>query len=320
MVLGASVAAAELPFTPHTVSRQAAFTFAAGRQVYELVAPDGTVWVMQTYSQSKDPTLSMADLPGLASRADAAGRLDLPGADPDPAARGGDGHEGRARTPGQSPEQLFGGDAGVTATAVPQGAAPPVTLFGHWICPYSVRVSFALAERASPTTWWTSRRPPSGHRGSSSRPSSSRTRPAGRSRWCAWAAPTGPTRCRSSNGWRTRVPGPPAPAGRSGGAGTGSATPHGLDRPRGSSRPMIGVYYGTDPDSIAARRHVLWPRPWPGWGSGCGDGRGWPATDRHWPRRRWSRSTCASPASCASASTDRRPPGWLATSRAGART
>ena len=26
-------------------------------------------------------------------------------------------------------------------------APPPVTLFGHWICPYSVRVSFALAER-----------------------------------------------------------------------------------------------------------------------------------------------------------------------------
>jgi len=26
-------------------------------------------------------------------------------------------------------------------------AQPPVTLFGHWICPYSVRVSFALAER-----------------------------------------------------------------------------------------------------------------------------------------------------------------------------
>ena len=25
--------------------------------------------------------------------------------------------------------------------------APSVTLFGHWICPYSVRVSFALAER-----------------------------------------------------------------------------------------------------------------------------------------------------------------------------
>jgi len=27
------------------------------------------------------------------------------------------------------------------------GPGPDVTLFGHWICPYSVRVSFALAER-----------------------------------------------------------------------------------------------------------------------------------------------------------------------------
>ena len=67
VVLGGSVAAAKVPFTPHTVSRQASFTFAAGRQVYELVDPAGTVWVMQTYSQIKDPTLSMADLPGLAS-------------------------------------------------------------------------------------------------------------------------------------------------------------------------------------------------------------------------------------------------------------
>ena len=68
VVLGSSVAAASVPFTAHTVSRQAAFTFAAGRQVYELVDPSGTAWVMQTYSQIKDPTLSMADLPGLASR------------------------------------------------------------------------------------------------------------------------------------------------------------------------------------------------------------------------------------------------------------
>ena len=68
VVVGPSVAAASVPFTPHTVSRQAAFTFAAGRQVYELVDPSGTAWVMQTYSQIKDPTLSMADLPGLASR------------------------------------------------------------------------------------------------------------------------------------------------------------------------------------------------------------------------------------------------------------
>lgn len=68
VTLGTSVAAAMQPYTPHTVDRQASFTFDAGRQVYELVAPDGTVWVMQTLSQVKDPTLTRADLPGLASR------------------------------------------------------------------------------------------------------------------------------------------------------------------------------------------------------------------------------------------------------------
>ncbi len=68
VVLGTNVAAAEMPFTVHAVSRQAAFTFHAGRQVYELVDPSGTVWVMQTWSQIKDPTLSEADLPGLASK------------------------------------------------------------------------------------------------------------------------------------------------------------------------------------------------------------------------------------------------------------
>ena len=67
-MLGTNVAAAEMPFTVHAVSRQAAFTFHAGRQVYELVDPSGTVWVMQTWSQIKDPTLSEADLPGLASK------------------------------------------------------------------------------------------------------------------------------------------------------------------------------------------------------------------------------------------------------------
>jgi len=72
VVLGTSVAAASVPFTPHTVSRQAAFTFAAGRQVYELVDPSGATWVMQTWSQIKDPTLTLADLPGLA------GQLTLP--------------------------------------------------------------------------------------------------------------------------------------------------------------------------------------------------------------------------------------------------
>jgi len=73
VVLGTSVAAASVPFTPHTVSRQATFTFDAGHRVYELVDPTGARWVMQTFSQIEDPTLSEADLAGLASR------LTLPG-------------------------------------------------------------------------------------------------------------------------------------------------------------------------------------------------------------------------------------------------
>ena len=63
-----SLAAAGAPYVPHAVDRQTVFTFDAGRQVYELAAPNGTRWVMQAYSQIKDPTLSLADLPGLGSR------------------------------------------------------------------------------------------------------------------------------------------------------------------------------------------------------------------------------------------------------------
>jgi len=44
------------------------FTFDAGREIYELVDPDGRRWVMQTWSQTVDPALSLSDLPGLASR------------------------------------------------------------------------------------------------------------------------------------------------------------------------------------------------------------------------------------------------------------
>ncbi len=68
VVIGPSIVAAQVPYTPHTVSRQAAFTFAGGRQVYELVDPGGAAWVMQTWSQAKDPTLAEADLAGLAPR------------------------------------------------------------------------------------------------------------------------------------------------------------------------------------------------------------------------------------------------------------
>ena len=65
--IGNPVTAAR-PYTPHAVNRGAEFTFDAGQQVYELVEPNGTRWVMQSWSQKTDPTLSQADLPGLASR------------------------------------------------------------------------------------------------------------------------------------------------------------------------------------------------------------------------------------------------------------
>lgn len=56
------------PYQPNRVNRKALFTFDAGREIYELIDPDGRRWVMQTWSQTVDPTLSLADLPGLGNR------------------------------------------------------------------------------------------------------------------------------------------------------------------------------------------------------------------------------------------------------------
>ncbi|BBZ22808.1 hypothetical protein MHIB_12260 [Mycolicibacter hiberniae] len=60
------------PYTVNEVDRHAVFVFDAGEQIYELIDPDGRRWVMQTWSQVADPTLSREDLAGLA------GRLNLP--------------------------------------------------------------------------------------------------------------------------------------------------------------------------------------------------------------------------------------------------
>jgi hypothetical protein len=56
------------PYQTNQVDRKALFTFDAGREIYELIDPDGRRWVMQTWSQTVDPTLSLADLPDLESR------------------------------------------------------------------------------------------------------------------------------------------------------------------------------------------------------------------------------------------------------------
>lgn len=56
------------PYSVNTVRRRSVFVFNAGRQIYQLTDPDGRHWVMQSWSQSVDPTLTLADLPGLAQR------------------------------------------------------------------------------------------------------------------------------------------------------------------------------------------------------------------------------------------------------------
>ncbi len=56
------------PYSANTVHRHTVFVFNAGDEVYELQDPQGHHWVMQTWSQVVDPTLSRADLPKLGDR------------------------------------------------------------------------------------------------------------------------------------------------------------------------------------------------------------------------------------------------------------
>ena len=56
------------PYTPREVTRSTIFTFDAGTTVHELVAADGTTYVMQTWSQQVVPDLIEADLADLGSR------------------------------------------------------------------------------------------------------------------------------------------------------------------------------------------------------------------------------------------------------------
>ncbi|BDX31759.1 hypothetical protein TUM20985_23060 [Mycobacterium antarcticum] len=56
------------PYSVNEVDRKAVFVYDAGQAVFELTDPEGRRWVMQTFSQTVDPTLELADLPGLAAR------------------------------------------------------------------------------------------------------------------------------------------------------------------------------------------------------------------------------------------------------------
>jgi hypothetical protein len=70
-------------YTPTEVERTTTWVFRAGRPVHELVAPDGSVYAMQSASLIKDPNLA-GQLPNLAER------LQMP-----------DGWTYRVRTPDQ---------------------------------------------------------------------------------------------------------------------------------------------------------------------------------------------------------------------------
>ena len=49
-------------FTPNQINRTTNFVYKAGSPIYELISPAGEVYVMQSYSQIVNPSLSMKDL------------------------------------------------------------------------------------------------------------------------------------------------------------------------------------------------------------------------------------------------------------------
>ncbi|MEO1617144.1 MAG: alpha/beta hydrolase [Planctomycetota bacterium] len=67
-----SQATQRTPYQSSFVDRNNVFTFDVGAEVYELTSDAGDVYIMQSYAQIVDPTLTRDDLPGLGSR------LDLP--------------------------------------------------------------------------------------------------------------------------------------------------------------------------------------------------------------------------------------------------
>jgi hypothetical protein len=63
---------AQVPYTDRTIARRNTWRWRRGRLVYELVAPDGDRYVMQSYAQIRDPSLTIGNLRALGRR------LDLP--------------------------------------------------------------------------------------------------------------------------------------------------------------------------------------------------------------------------------------------------
>jgi hypothetical protein len=56
------------PYTENTVDRESQYVYEAGKNVYELIAPLGRSYIMQSYSIEKDPGLTEAELSNLGSK------------------------------------------------------------------------------------------------------------------------------------------------------------------------------------------------------------------------------------------------------------
>jgi hypothetical protein len=56
------------PYTENPVARTSVFRYMKGRNVYELVSPEGTVYAMQSFSMQVDPKQTLSTLPTLGSR------------------------------------------------------------------------------------------------------------------------------------------------------------------------------------------------------------------------------------------------------------
>ncbi len=55
-------------YVPNEVQRDTVYTYDAGKPVYELTTPEGDVYIMQSYAQIEDQTLTIDDLPSLGSK------------------------------------------------------------------------------------------------------------------------------------------------------------------------------------------------------------------------------------------------------------
>jgi hypothetical protein len=56
------------PYSPSTIQRKTKYLYTKGTRVFLIVQPDGKTWVMQTYTNTIDPTQTLSGLPDLGAK------------------------------------------------------------------------------------------------------------------------------------------------------------------------------------------------------------------------------------------------------------